>query len=323
MAALAGGENVYYYGGPGLRYFRALEMMLFGDSNLGYLSLVLLMPIIVLRLFKRFLSDEFAWRLALVFTALPLGEIFGTSFFHYAKWAARGFADPAAHILLIWGLWIIVGARAGATQKAATTAGGALLLALAVFTKPIVAPIAGIVLGGAGLAALAQRHWPRLIGMCVGFLPILLMPLHNWYFGHDLVLLSSNARLPGTYVMPPSDYWAALLELVRLDLGGEHLHAAAAQIGAWLSGPSQLRVFIPLHAAAVVVVAAITLRGRDYDPWLRLIGAALLAEYVVAMIYAATPRYFYEMWLLTALLVAVFIERSLPAWKQRYKVAMG
>ncbi|MEJ2435163.1 MAG: hypothetical protein P8Y53_19180, partial [Pseudolabrys sp.] len=37
---LRGDESVYYYGGPGLRYWRALEMIVFGDSNLGYLSLV-------------------------------------------------------------------------------------------------------------------------------------------------------------------------------------------------------------------------------------------------------------------------------------------
>jgi hypothetical protein len=317
MAALAGGENVYYYGGPGLRYFRALEMALFGDTNLGYLSLVLALPFIVLGLFRRFLPEDFAWRLTLVFTALPIGQIFGSSFFHYAKWAARGFADPAAQILLLWGLWVIIGARQGSEARAGPAAGGALLLALAVFTKPIVAPIAGVVLGGAGLAALAQRQWPRVAGMCIGFLPVLLMPLHNWYFGHQFVLLSSNARLPETYVMPPSAYAAALGELLRLDFAGEYLRRALAQIVAWLSGPSHLAVFVPLHVAAVAVVAYVTVRGRDYDPWLRLIGGALLAEYVAAMIYAATPRYYFEMWLLTTLVVAVFVERKLPLWFQK------
>jgi hypothetical protein len=318
--ALTGGENVYYYGGPGLRYFRALEMIVFGDTNLGYLSLVLAMPIVVLGLFKRFLPDDFAWRLALVFTALPLGEIFGTSFYHYAKWAARGFADPAAHILLLWGVLVIIGPRGGPTPKWTTAAAGALLLALAVFTKPVVASIPGIILGGAGLAALAQRQWPRLIGMCVGFLPVLAMPLHNWYFGHALVLLSSNASLPSLYVMPPSAYGAALLELVRLDFAGAHLHRALVQIGDWLSGPSEMRVFIPLHAAAVGVVAYVTLRGRAFDPWLRLIGAAVLAECVVALIYAATPRYFFEMWLLAALIVAVTLEPLASGWLPRQKV---
>jgi hypothetical protein len=55
--ALEGGEKVFYYGGPGLRYFRALEHIAFGDSYLGYLSLILLLPFLAHRLFRRFLSE--------------------------------------------------------------------------------------------------------------------------------------------------------------------------------------------------------------------------------------------------------------------------
>ena len=321
-AALIGGEKIYFYGGPGLRYFRALEMIVFGDTNLGYLSLVLVLPIVAFGLFKRFLSDGFAWFLALGFTALPAGEIFGTSFFHYAKWAARGFADPAAHILLLWGVWVIVPPRAGATDRASLAVGGALLLALAVFTKPLVAPIVAVVLGGAGLAALAQQQWWRLVGMCVGFLPVLLMPLHNWVFGHQLVLLSSNAEHPLVYVMPPSAWLAALSELLHLDFGGAHVHRALAQVAAWLSEPSQLAIFIPVAAAGVLAVAYVTLRGRDYDPWLRLIGGAVLVECAVDLVYVATPRYYFSMWLLAALVVAAVIERRFPAlaaWPARWQ----
>ena len=62
--ALEGGEKVFYYGGPGLRYFRALEHIVFGESYLGYLSLILLLPFLVLGLFRRFLPDR--WALALI-----------------------------------------------------------------------------------------------------------------------------------------------------------------------------------------------------------------------------------------------------------------
>jgi hypothetical protein len=312
--ALIGGENVYYYGGPGLRYFRALEMIVFGDSNLGYLSIVLALPILAWRLFARFLSESFTWRLALIFTLLPIGEIFGTSFFEYAKWAARGFADPLAHIFLIWGLAVLAGRSVEPNARADSALGGALLLALAVFVKPIVAPMAGIAIAGAWLIAVAHREWSKAVAFCVCFTPVLLMPLHNWYFGHQFVLLSSNAQLPGTYVMPPSGYVAALGELVRLDFAGANLHDALAQTGAWLSGPSGLAVFIPLHLVAVLIVLHMTLRGRTYDAWLRLIGAALIAEYGAAMTYAATARYFFSMWFLTALLVCVFLERHVPRW---------
>ncbi len=317
MAALRGGESVYYYGGPGLRYFRALEMLLFGDTNLGYLSLVLLLPIVLLGLLKRFLSDTFAWRLALIFVAVPVGEIFGTSFLDYAKWAGRGFADPAAHILLIWGVRVMVSPGSGPRDRADVAAGGALLLALAVFTKPLVAPIAGIVLAGAGLAALAGRQWRRAAGMCIGFLPVLAMPLHNWYFGHQLVLLSSNAQLPSLLVMPPGAWLAALAELARFELAGPHVARAAAQLGAWLSGPGEKLAFVPFNAAAAVVVVYVTLRGRTFDPWLRLIGAAVLVEFAVDLIYAATPRYYFGMWLLSALIVGAFVEQWLPGWMEK------
>ncbi|MEI7804657.1 MAG: hypothetical protein WCI56_04955 [Hyphomicrobiales bacterium] len=317
-AALIGGERVYYYGGPGLRYFRALEMIAFGDTNLGYLSLVLAMPIVVYSVFKRFLTQEVAWPLVVVFTALPLGEIFGTSFFHYAKWAARGFADSAAHILFLSGMLVIAGVRRpGPTPDAAPAFGGALLLALAVFVKPIIAPMVGILLGGAGLAALWQQQWRRIAGMCAGFLPVLLMPLHNWHYGHELVLFSSNSGLPASYTMPPSAYISALGEILRLDFGGEHVQRGLAQIAGWLSGPGDLLFLAPLNAAAVGVVIFVAFWGRGYDPWLRLIAGATLAEHVTAMIYIPTPRYFYVMWLLTAVIVAEFLARAGPGWWRR------
>ena len=63
------------------------------------------------------------------------------------------------------------------------------------------------------------------------------MPLHNWIFGHVFVLFSSNSHVvPGTYVMAPSEYWLAFLELVRLHWGGQYLHRAIVQIGDWLAG---------------------------------------------------------------------------------------
>ena len=65
------------------------------------------------------------------------------------------------------------------------------------------------------------------------------------------------------------------------------------------------------------MVAYVTLRGRDFDPWLRLIGAAVLAECMVDLIYIATPRYFFGMWLLSAVVVAVFLERRVLPWAEK------
>ncbi|MBI3705055.1 MAG: hypothetical protein HY244_14710 [Rhizobiales bacterium] len=315
--ALEGGEKVFYYGGPGLRYFRALEHIVFGESYLGYLSLVLLMPFLVHRLFRRFLPEPWPLALVLLFVAVPLGMLFGTSFAHYVKWAARGFADPAAYILFIAGLVTVIGAdKAGPSGKFFPALFGALLLALGIAMKPIVAPAAAVLLAGCGLVALFGRQWPRLIGLCIGTLPVFSMALHNWVFGHVFVLFSSNAGHADLLVMPPSAYLTALRQLFSLDFGG--LARIIHQLADWLSGPAESYATIPLNAAGVAILVYVVLRGRPFDPWLRLVGAAALAQHAVALFYnAAIARYHFLTWFLTLLVAMVFMREIGIGWLQR------
>src|SRR5262249_9163295 len=57
--ALQGGEPVFYFT-PGMRYLLALQHLVFGDSFLGYLALMLLLPFLVFFLFRRFLPLTWA-----------------------------------------------------------------------------------------------------------------------------------------------------------------------------------------------------------------------------------------------------------------------
>ena len=285
--ALEGGEKVFYYGGPGLRYFRALEHIVFGESYLGYLSLIILLPFLVLGLFRRFVP---AWALALtlIFIAIPIGLLFGTSFVNYSKWSARGFADPAAYILFFSAVLPIIGATsAGPNGKFTPAFFGALLLALGICMKPIIAPAAVVLLGGAGFYALFLRQWPRLAGLCIGFLPVFSMALHNWYFGHVFVLFSANADHPQVLLMTPSTYLAAARELVTLNFNGGYVARAFTQVANWLSGPLESYATAPLNAAGFAILVYVVARGSQFDPWLRLLGAAALAQHAVALFYNA------------------------------------
>jgi len=313
---LKGGEAVFYYGGPGLRYFRALEHIVFGESYLGYLSLVLLLPLLMWRLARRFLPDTWSIATAIVFTAVPVGAAFGTTFFQYAQWASRGFADPVAYIFFIAGLLMLV---AAAGEKFVPAFFAALLFALAIFMKPIAAPAVAVLLGGAGLAALWLRQWPRLAGLCIGFLPVFSMALHNWVFGHVFVLFSANSADSQLLVMPPSAYAAAAHELVTLHLAGPHIAGVAAEIVRWLSGPAQAYAAIPVNAAAIAVLIYVV-AARRFDPWLRLIAGAALAQHTVALFYdASIARYHYLAWYLTMVVAIVWLHQVGIGWlQQRY-----
>jgi hypothetical protein len=305
--ALKGDEAVFYYGGPGLRYVRALERYLFGDTQFGYLSLLLAMPLIVFALFRRFFSARIALALAVVFTAIPVGAIFGTSYVLYVKLVARGFADPASYILFVAGLLVLIGREpSGPDGRFAPAIAAGLLFALALFMRPIIAPATAVVLTGAALAALWQGQYARVAGLCVGFIPAFGMALHNWYFGGQFVLFSANAGHPLVYVAPPQVYAAALMELVRLDLGGENLSRIGRQLYGWLSGDRQAFYAVPIHAIAVAITLRVAFRGGS-DGWIRLVAAAVLAQHLIGLTHVDTPRYHYLAWFLSLLVVMVWL----------------
>jgi hypothetical protein len=309
--ALEGEEKVFYYGGPGLRYFRAIEHVIFGESYLGYLSLILLLPFLVFAVFRRFFSARAALALAFIFVAIPIGALFGSTFYLYVKWAARGFADPAAAILFLAGFLVLVGrSQRGANARFAPAFGAGLLFALALFVRPNLAPGAGVLLAGAGLAALWQLQYHRLAGMCIGFLPVFAMALHNWVYGGVFVLFSSNATIPEALPMPPAAYLAAIGELLRLDIAGEHIRRGGLQLALWLTGPSESFIMIPLHAAAIAILVRVAIWGSGYDFWLRLTAWAMLAEHCVPLFYLSAGRYYYLTWFLTLLICIAWMREE-------------
>jgi hypothetical protein len=301
--ALEGGEKVFYFT-PGMRYLRAAEHLLFGETYLGYLSLVLLLPFLAFAMFRRFLPLRWALALTLVFAAVPIGTLFGSSLVQYVKWAARGFADPAAYICFLAAFVTLVGAGR-LHDRFGPAAGAGLLFALALFVRPNIAPAAGILLAGAGLAALYHRQFRRLAGLCIGFAPVLGMALHNWIYGGVFVPFTSTAAHPGALVMPPAAYLAAIMELAHFDVAGEHVMRGLRQIRGWLAGPSESAVMVPVNAAALVVLVRVAL-WRKADPWLRLTACATLVQHCVGLFYATAGRYYYLTWLLTLLVVAAW-----------------
>jgi hypothetical protein len=316
--ALEGSEPVFYFT-PGLRYLRAAEHLIFGESYLGYLSLMLLLPFLAFAMFRRFLPLRWALALTLVFAAVPIGVVFGSSLVQYVKWAARGFADPAAYVFFLAGFVLLTGRTvAGPRNRFAGALCAGLLFALALFMRPNIAPAAGILLAGAGLVALWQRHYRRVAGLCIGFLPVLGMALHNWVYGGALVPFTATAAHPVLLAMPPAAYLAALGELGHLDLAGEHVTRALRQIGGWLSGPSEALAMAPLHAAAIVVLVRMALR-RGADPWLRLTAGATLVQQAVGLFYASAGRYYYLTWLLTLLVVAAWVHgEGIDVFRRRF-----
>lgn len=311
--ALRGEESVYFFT-PGLRYFRAAERFLFGDTYLGYLTLILILPLLVLAVARRFLPERWALAMALGFVATPLGALFGSGLFEYVVWAARGFADPIAYIFLFAGIILIVPKREDRDHPRVWPAfWGALALAAATFCRPNLVLASGAMVAGANVLAWHQRRIGRIAALLVGFAALGLSPLHNYVFGHSPLPFSDNVYDPRTMVTTPRDYWRAIEELLHLDLGGQHVLAVLRQQVRWLSGASSMAAMVPIHAAAIAALVRVGVFGRKFDPWVRLLALAMLLQQAIGLFYVDAARYYLGVWLLTAVVFAGWIRgKGLP-----------
>src|SRR5262249_46282777 len=76
-----------------------------------------ILPFLVFALFRRFLPLTWALALTFVFAAVPVGALFGSSLVQYIKWAARGFADPAAYIFFLAAFVLLLGREAHSVRS--------------------------------------------------------------------------------------------------------------------------------------------------------------------------------------------------------------
>ena len=312
--ALRGGANVFYFN-PGFRYFRALERLIFGETNFGYLSLLLTMPFLVWGLFRRFLPSDWTFVLTLVFFLTPIGLLFGSNYFLYIQNASRGYGGAAAAILFLGGLLMLIGRTADGPDKDRFTTAffASFLMAIAVPMRPNIALGVAILLGGAGLGALWRRQIGRLLSMCLGFLPIFLPALHNWFYGGVFVLIGTNGTGPTIYTTHPIEYLRALSELLRLQFSGEYLRHTSSMVIQLMSGPRQWLSMAPLHVAAMAVMVRVA-SSRRYDPWLRLVALSTIAGLAVGLFYVIFARYLLAFWLMMFLITAVWLHEEALPW---------
>jgi hypothetical protein len=306
-AAWQGEENIYFFA-PGMRYARALEQFLFGDTFLGYLTMILAFPLIVHALFTRFLTSRWALVLVFLFVATPLGALFGSSLFYYVVWASRGFGDPLAFILLFAAIVLAVPPRNGEPLGVPRLFAAGFLFAAATFCRPNLLLASGVMVAGAGVMWLWQRRLVRAVALAAGFCTLAVSPLHNYVFGHVFVLFTTSVNLPQTLVMPPLDYVRAAGDLLRLDFTGDHLRRAVVQLGHWLSGPQDWLATVPLNAFGIATLLRVGLLGARFDPWLRLIALATLTQHGIGICYINFVRYNLGTWLLTFLVAAAWLQ---------------
>jgi hypothetical protein len=300
---LRGGEDVYYYQ-PGIRYFRALEKAIFGETAYFYLLAFSFFPVVLYKL-VRYVSAPWIGIFMATFLFFGIGASFGLDFYAYTYWMLRGFAEPAAYMLFL--LAILYGLHAADRLGMRDAALCGLLVFIAVFLRTNLAIAAVVLLAMLALHLLFRA--PRLlVPLAATSALTLLIPLHNIYFGKRLVLLTSVVDNKLTLVMPPSVYARTLADMVTGNTGSASVSQMLAHLNLWLGTE---RGSVPVHAATLAALLWATISARTFT--VRLLATVSCALQFTLMFWRPESRFGLLAWLMTVTTILAFAWQKLAA----------
>ena len=176
------GEDIYNFT-PGIRYFFAFQSLIFGEYMYGYILIALFLPLIIFKILKFFISEKLAFILILSFLFFPIFERYGFGYFNYIRELVRNHSEVLGIFLFLTGYLTYL--RNNNIIHLMYISG--LLFGLSGMVRPDYI-LAIIVLWLFISYNLINKRLILFITFNFGASIILLLPLHNLYFGNELVL---------------------------------------------------------------------------------------------------------------------------------------
>ncbi len=294
---LMGGEDVFY-NTPGFRYFRALEKFVFGDTNFGYLIVILLLPYIWFGFMSLFIPARWAFWATVVFLfkffpKSVFAPSFGFSYFLYLMVARGGWPDTLGYTTFLAALWLML--KYYPSRGASYLWHGFLanfLFSITVFMRPNFSITCLIIVLYFAIKLVRERRFKEMILTTLGFLPSLLPLLHNYWFGQKILFFTSAQDL--AVYMKPSQYLEAFRELIAFNFNGENYRRAIFHI-------QQMMAVWYRYFAIIPVVFALFIKN------LRFIALVCLSLHATNLFLGAVFfRYVFLAWALT-IMVAIFL----------------
>jgi hypothetical protein len=313
--ALRGDQSVYF-DTPGMRYVRFVERLIFGETNLGYAALVLLLPWFVYLLAQRLTGTRWAVGIAAFFLMSPFGSL---SYVQYIQNAKLGYGETIGFAFFILGLYLLVSSQVawgGGTSRFRAFCGG-LCLAGAMFVRPnlaIAVPLLGLLFV---VASWRSRDYKTLLAATAGLAFAVWMPLHNFVYGDQFVLISAAGA---TISLPlgPSTYAMAAHEAIFGNFHGEHVLQVGKQISGWLFAQPRIPVaslapladgFLFLRLVTLALTCVVAVRGLWRYGNLSILAWTAVAAHLPMLFVFASAQFRYAMigWDLCAIVTLVTV----------------
>lgn len=176
------GEDIYNFT-PGIRYFFALQSIIFGEYMYGYILIALFLPLIIFKILKFFIHEKVAFIFIMSFLFFPIFERYGFGYFNYIRELVRSHSEVLGIFLFLTGYLIYLRDH---NNKLSIYFSGFLFALSGIVRPDYILAIAILWLYIS--FNLLNKRLILFFTFNIGVLIILILPLHNFYFGNEFVL---------------------------------------------------------------------------------------------------------------------------------------
>ena len=249
--------------------------------------------------------------LLLIWFIIPIFEAFGFFHFYYIKLAARGFAEPMSYLAFIVGLTIItpmLGRYKGEVLKNIDIKikecfVSGLMFAVAAIVRPNILIGILVLLAVLAFIFIKKLQYKNLVVLCIGFSPILLIPLHNFYFGEKFVPLTIAAYKDWNLGASPINYLYGFRDIILLNLESNHLKKIYLHVG------DEIKLHEIWYHLTLLICLYVSLNPYS-EKALRILSFSALSLQSLMLFYHVGGRYSYLTWTLSLLVILVWIRET-------------
>ena len=305
LMALRGDSDVYYFM-PGMRYANSLFMSIFGDTSLGYLLLTAFMPFVIAMCLRKLVNKNWSIILFWCFMIFPIFESFGFLQFYYSKLSILGFGESLGYFFLFLSFLIIITKKNELFyNKSFKTY---FIFGLLCFGVITLRPNYIIQIGSFFLflffmsfifarskSTFDDRRLTKFILILIGFSPVFLILLHNWYFGQRLILLTEASTIKENLRVPPSFLIFTIYEMFKFNIIYENWNVIFNNLKTWIN-------YYEFWLMLIYANLWIGLFRKNNDFIFKILCFSLICSHFTYIFYAGDHRYTYGLWTLCLLI---------------------
>ena len=298
---LLGAEEIFYF--PSLiRYFLAIFKILFNDTNYGYLTIGYILCLIVFILFTKIYNFKFGLFFAFIVICTRLLEGYGASIIKLLKHINMSDAEPFAITIFLISLYLFIYIYENKNIKNNfLNFVFGILSFIIVALRPNYLPTVFLLFIIHIYFLYNSERFKEIFFSLFGLSTIFLIPLHNLYFGKEIVLLTAG-HVHATSA-PLSIYYLALIDVINLNYNNsENINTIIFQFNRWIK-PEELHYFL--------IFCLLFLVFKYEDRYFKIISSLALSQHVVLLIYMPSGRYSYLAWFLSIMVCLYFIQKLL------------